>query len=221
MLRLLPILLLLAAIIALPFALRPRTESAATTDRNAPRLVIVTPHNEAIRYEFERAFSQYYQKHHGTPIKIEWRAVGGTTEIMRFLASEYAAAARNWWTRSLKKDWPSNATDTLTQSAAPTDADLLELWKTFRGADDPAAFTPRIDLFFGGGDCDHSTPFRQGITVPPWPPGSEPTPLFFLSTPGQSAGRASTRSAAPDLIALIPEQLSGETLRAPAVLGNV
>ena len=211
MFRFLPILFL-AAIIALPFALRPRTQAPATADDNAPRLVVVTPHNEAIRYEFERAFSQYHQKHHGTPVKIEWRAVGGTTEIMRFLASEFAADARRWWTRSLKKPWPANATDALTAGSPPADPAPLELYNAFRATDDPAAVTSRIDVFFGGGEFDHSTAFKQGLTVPPWKPGAEPNHLFvFQSAIGNRESE----------ISLIPEKLSGETWRTPAVLGNV
>jgi ABC-type Fe3+ transport system substrate-binding protein len=202
--RFLPILLL-ALIIALPFALRPRTEPASHWKPNDPRLVIVTPHNEAIRYEFERAFSQWHQKNHGLPVKIEWRAVGGTTEIMRFLASEYAANARVWWTRTLKKPWPTTATEALTATTPPTDPQLAELWHAFRKTDDPNAVTSRIDVFFGGGEFDHSTAYRQGLTVEPWPKGQEPTNLFYF----QSG------------IALIPEKLSGETWRTPYLLGNV
>src|SRR6185503_21213202 len=133
-----------------------------------------------IRYEFERAFSQYHQKHHAKPVKIEWRAVGGTTEIMRFLASEYAASARTWWTRTLKKPWPANATDTLTAGSPPTDPNLLEIYNAFRNTDDPNAPTSRIDLFFGGGEFDHSTAFKQGLTVAPWKPGAQPQHLLFL-----------------------------------------
>ena len=55
------ILLLLAAIVALPFLLR-RTDTASGLADGRPVLVIVTPHNEAIRYEFEHAFSKWHQQ---------------------------------------------------------------------------------------------------------------------------------------------------------------
>ena len=61
-------------------------------------LVIVTPHNEAIRYEFERGFSAWHQQKYGSPVKIDWRSIGGTTEIMRYLKSEFAADMKRWWT---------------------------------------------------------------------------------------------------------------------------
>src|SRR5947199_3927167 len=108
------ILGLLAAIIALPFLLR-RGDVTAAWHESDPVLVIVTPHNEAIRYEFERGFSRWHQAKYGKPVKVEWRAIGGTTEIMRYLSSEYASAAKAWWTRTLHKVWPANATEGVVQ----------------------------------------------------------------------------------------------------------
>ena len=48
----------LALIIALPFALKPKEDLLAAAD---DQVVIVTPHNEQIRYEFSRAFGEYYR----------------------------------------------------------------------------------------------------------------------------------------------------------------
>src|SRR3954451_20880883 len=106
----LSILLLLLAIVALPFLFR-RNETASAWRKRDPELVIVTPHNEAIRYEFEHAFSRWHQQKYGKPVRIEWRVIGGTTETMRYLASEYASAARAWWPRTTGKRWPANATE--------------------------------------------------------------------------------------------------------------
>jgi ABC-type Fe3+ transport system substrate-binding protein len=200
------ILVLLVAIISLPFLLR-RSESAATWHSGDPVLVIVTPHNEAIRYEFERGFSKWHQAKYGSPVKIEWRAIGGTTEIMRFLASEYASSARAWWTRSLNKSWPLNGTEIVVGSSPPARAEQLELFKRFRETDDPKAFSCRIDLFFGGGQFDHEQAFRQGMNVAPWKAGSEPEALFYWD--GDSR------------IPLIPEKVSGEIWRTPYLFGNV
>ena len=43
---------------------RKRTERAAVPD-GALRLVILTPHNEQIRYEIGLAFSKWHQSRHG------------------------------------------------------------------------------------------------------------------------------------------------------------
>ena len=52
----------LAVLLILPFALRPAAPAAAAITGDADTLVIVTPHTEQIRYEFEHAFRRHYQK---------------------------------------------------------------------------------------------------------------------------------------------------------------
>jgi iron(III) transport system substrate-binding protein len=55
-----------------------------------------------------------------------------------------------------------------TRKRAPNPAEvarweiLRDLYTRFRATDDPRAFTSRIDLFFGGGDYDHTKAFRAG-----------------------------------------------------------
>src|ERR1041384_3585730 len=56
-----------------------------------PRVVIISPHNEAIRYEFGRAFEQWHRQQFGEDASLEWRDVGGTTDALRFVQSEFAA----------------------------------------------------------------------------------------------------------------------------------
>ena len=53
------------------------------------RLVIVSPHWEGIRYEFTRGFDAFYRAETGRTAEIEWMDVGGTSEIIRFIKSEY------------------------------------------------------------------------------------------------------------------------------------
>lgn len=55
----------------------------------AQTLVIISPHNEAIRYEFARAFDEYWFRKHGEHVYVDWRTPGGTTEIARYLDSEF------------------------------------------------------------------------------------------------------------------------------------
>ena len=75
------ILAALAGIVALPFALRPGTSAAAATDDT---LVIITPHNEALRTEFGRGFQKWYEAKTGRTVAIDWRVIGGTSEITRY-----------------------------------------------------------------------------------------------------------------------------------------
>ncbi len=53
-------------------------------------LVVLTPHVVTIRYEFGRAFSQWHQQKFGQHAEVEWRDVGGTSDAVKFVQSEFA-----------------------------------------------------------------------------------------------------------------------------------
>jgi len=55
------------------------------------RLVLVSPHWEGIQHEFETAFKAYYLHETGRTVELEWMDVGGTSEALRFLRSEFKA----------------------------------------------------------------------------------------------------------------------------------
>jgi iron(III) transport system substrate-binding protein len=82
-----------AAVPTLPFALDRRGAETAWRPGD-PVLVVISPHNEAIRAEFGSAFSDWHAQHFGAAVKVDWRTPGGTTEIMRYLDAQYAAARR-------------------------------------------------------------------------------------------------------------------------------
>ncbi len=84
----------LVVVLGVPFVFA-LTRDGIETPSNAERLVIITPHNEQIRYEFERAFSRWHEEKHGTPVVIDWRQPGGTSEIRKQLTSQYTAALRD------------------------------------------------------------------------------------------------------------------------------
>lgn len=54
------------------------------------RVVIISPHNEAIRYEFGRGFNEWHQNHFSETVTLEWRDAGGTADALRFVQSEFA-----------------------------------------------------------------------------------------------------------------------------------
>jgi ABC-type Fe3+ transport system substrate-binding protein len=57
-------------------------------------VVVISPHWEGIKDETARAFSAWHEKKYGTPATVRWREVGGgTSQIMRFLHSEYRSHA--------------------------------------------------------------------------------------------------------------------------------
>lgn len=56
---------------------------------SADRLVLLSPHWEGIRYEFERAFKAHYQNETGRSVAFDWMDVGGTSETLRYIESEF------------------------------------------------------------------------------------------------------------------------------------
>ena len=53
------------------------------------RVILISPHNEAIRYEFGRGFDEWHRKRFGEGATVEWRDAGGTADALRFVQSEF------------------------------------------------------------------------------------------------------------------------------------
>ncbi|MBR1608535.1 MAG: ABC transporter substrate-binding protein, partial [Kiritimatiellae bacterium] len=210
MLKNLSILLAAALLCALPFALRPARDSGDWKEGD-PVLVVVTPHIASIRDEFAAGFSDWHRKNFGKPVSIDWRNIGGTTEIMRYLGGEYASAFRAWARRE-GLAWPEGADPFAKRPPArrdgESDADFAAreaLWKALRETDDPAAFTCKIDVFFGGGTYDHSAAEACGYTVEPWPAGKWPADVLADESGAE----------------MIPEGIGGEVWRGKAYCSAV
>ncbi|MDA1260254.1 MAG: ABC transporter substrate-binding protein [Planctomycetota bacterium] len=207
MMRVLPILLLLLAVLALPFALRPEPELQLMSTHGPleakRRLAVITPHNEAIRSEFGRAFEDWHLREHGSPVRVDWIVIGGTSEIARFLASESTSAYRAWRLRE-GRGWPAGAAEAALAKVPPTDPELALIWRDFRAIDDPTAFDcGGVDLFFGGGEYDHGKAAEQGLLVAPWPEGL-PRALQY----------------SPEGREWLPKGISGDIWRGAAWFGN-
>ncbi len=69
------------------------TQDAGTSPRSGAReggnLVIMSPHQEGIQVEFERAFSDWHKRTYGSPVDITWIDVGGTTKDEQFVQSSF------------------------------------------------------------------------------------------------------------------------------------
>ncbi len=72
-----------AALLAATTFVSPAAETA--------RVVIITPHNEAIRQEFGRAFAAWHEREFRQPAVVEWREMGGTSASLRFVQSEFSS----------------------------------------------------------------------------------------------------------------------------------
>lgn len=62
---------------------------AASAVQAQEKLVVLSPHWEGIRYEFEEAFKRYYQERTTRSLEFVWLDVGATSEIIRFVESEF------------------------------------------------------------------------------------------------------------------------------------
>ena len=52
-------------------------------------LVLISPHWEGIRVEFGDAFQAQYQQETGRSVKLKWLDVGGASDILKFIRSEF------------------------------------------------------------------------------------------------------------------------------------
>lgn len=59
------------------------TVSAADT------VIVISPHNSSIRHEFGQAFERWHEDRVGMPATVEWRNVGGTSDAVKFVLSEF------------------------------------------------------------------------------------------------------------------------------------
>jgi ABC-type Fe3+ transport system substrate-binding protein len=55
------------------------------------KVVVITPHNAAIRQEFARGFGRWCEEQHGEKVIVEWRDVGGSADALRFVQSEFSS----------------------------------------------------------------------------------------------------------------------------------
>lgn len=159
----------LIIVLAAPFILRSdQSELNAKADRT---LVIISPHNSAIREEFARGFREYMQSQpEGQNVAIEWRDVGGTSEIAKFLDTSFRASFENHWKKNVETKW--EAPDSPGAAAVN-----YRMPSAFETPDEQAAYEDArqkfldsnvgigIDLFFGGGYYDFKQHSRKGQLV--------------------------------------------------------
>lgn len=160
------LLIALALVIVGPIALRPKQDSA--TGAADETLVIITPHNESIRYEFRRAFAAHHEKTTGRRVRVDFRTPGGTSEITRYVESAFVASFQNYWIKTLGKPWSAEIqrafTDATIKLDGPPESDTPE--QAARRAFLESQLGCGIDLFFGGGSYDFQQAAAKGFLVP-------------------------------------------------------
>src|SRR3954468_15868312 len=121
-------------VLGVPFALRPASEREAS-GKDAPALIVITPHVQQIRREFVGAFARWHLAKYGERVAVDWRTPGGTSEIVKQLEAQYTAAA---------KEGAFDLSDPKNPRCA--------------------AGTIGVDVAMGGGSFDH-TRLKNGVTA--------------------------------------------------------
>ena len=155
------LLLALAVLIVGPMVLRPKGDSAVLKGQDT--VVVITPHNEAIRAEFGRGFRDWYHAKTGRSIVVDFRTPGGTSEITKYLGGEYDGAFRRHWERVLNRGWNADVASAFTNAklTAADSAEKQEARKAFLESE----VSSGIDVFFGGGSFDFQKVAGQGLIV--------------------------------------------------------
>lgn len=158
------IIIALVAVVGLPFIFRTKQATIANADET---LVIITPHNEALRHEYSRGFREWYLARTGKTVAIDWRVIGGTSEITRFLESEYVSSFQNHWTKTLGRRWSSEVQAAFhhprldPDQTAEDDTTEMAARRAFLASN----ISCGIDIFFGGGSFDFIRQANAGRLV--------------------------------------------------------
>jgi len=155
------IMLALGATLVLPFALRPERLVLGATDQT---VVIITPHNEATRQEFGRGFQAWYRARTGRSVAVDWRVVGGTSEIARVIEGAYIAAFERHWTAKDGRSWGAEVQAGFVNPKLGADA--KEDVRAARAEFLASKVSCGIDVFFGGGSYDFVRQAQAGRIVP-------------------------------------------------------
>lgn len=158
------LLLGLFIILGVPFLLRRGEEKVGRADVT---LVVITPHVEAIRHEFGLGFRDWYFERTGKVAAIDWRVIGGTSDITRYLTSEYLNAFRLHWERDLGRRWNyevqgSYANPRVVLDDTPEDDTEAEAARRAFLASNVGV---NLDVFFGGGAFDFIQQAEAGRLV--------------------------------------------------------
>ncbi len=159
------IFLCLLFVILLPFVFQKNGHNLM--EKADDTLIIITPHHEDIRFEFTRGFKEWYFNKTGRSVFVDWRVLGGSQEIFRFLNAQYANAFEFYWTKVLKRRWSEGMQDAFTNSkiVLPSNLEEDDPIQTVRRTFLDSNVTSGIDILFGGGEIEAGEQAARGNLV--------------------------------------------------------
>ncbi|MDR3317570.1 MAG: extracellular solute-binding protein [Puniceicoccales bacterium] len=165
MIKKLGILICVALVVMIPFIFRKHQTTLIPHSPNDV-IVIITAHNETLRSEYGRGFSEWYRKKTGKTVIIDWRHPGGGRDVARYVDSIFLSNFRVYWEKILKEPWTqeirtifSRLENITENNATPKEWEVKQAFLDSNiGCD--------IDLLFGGGVFDHKMQCAKGYTVP-------------------------------------------------------
>lgn len=162
--KILIILIIFAVILLPPILLRKKDAAPVIPSADTERLVIITPHSDSIKTETGDAFRKYYKEKYGKDIIVDFRAPGGTSDIVRFIADRYKIEFRDYcekngiaWTPAVAAGFSDAATD----KNPNVDPNVKKARQLFLQSDVGIG----IDLMYGGGAFDMSRQAKRGFAV--------------------------------------------------------
>ena len=161
------------ALLAIPLLLRPGTENAGNGAKKHPssnpaaeKLVIISAHNESIRYEYEQAFRRYYREKFGREIELDFRSPGGTSDIVRYIADRFEAEFRRYFESDpANGEWTDEIAAAFANPRTDTDPTASPAAKRARALFLASDVGIGIDLMAGGGTFDMARHAARGYAV--------------------------------------------------------
>lgn len=161
------------ALLAIPLLLRPGTENAGNGAKKHPssnpaadKLVIISAHNESIRYEYEQAFRRYYREKFGREIELDFRSPGGTSDIVRYIADRFEAEFRRYFESDpANGEWTDEIAAAFANPRTDTDPAASPAAKRARALFLASDVGIGIDLMAGGGTFDMARHAARGYAV--------------------------------------------------------
>ncbi len=207
-----PLLFVLASLaltLAIPFLIPKKgnqaIRAANVSTMTMESLVVVTPHVESIRREFSIGFAEYMAREHSRRVEIQWRTPGGTSEIDRYLDTEFRAAFEVWWKANKgSSTWSSDMAEAVGVRKAPAEWQKHQPHKVNAREEFLKSSTSiKMDLLFGGGVYDFEKQKDKG---------------YLVATAGDGKhGLKAVQGANPDWFSeeIMPLQFSGDKFRDP------